>query len=102
MTRSEFWTQLELNPFMIPHETADYFVVVTPREWREQARSETDRNLNEFCIVNKKYFTLEGSANTLTVIIMAVDQLQAQLDELTEKEKPSASIVRFPSKDNPE
>lgn len=102
MTRSEFWTQLELNPFMIPHETADYLVVVTPRAWREQARSETDRNLQEFCIVHKTYHTLEGSANNLMTAIMAVEQLQGGLDDLIEKEKPSASIVRFPSKNDPE
>lgn len=102
MTRSEFWTQLELNPFMIIHETRDYIVAVTPRAWREQARSETDRNLQEFCIINRLYYTIEGSANQQAAAIMACDNLQGMLDDQREEEKPSASIVRFPSKDDPE
>lgn len=101
MTRSEFWTQLELNPFLIAYETHDYIVVVTPRIWREQARSETDRNLQEFCLVHKTYYTVEGSANNLLTAILSANQLQDGLDQLIEKEKPSASIVRFPSKDDP-
>lgn len=101
MTRSEFWTQLELNPFLIAYETHDYLVIVTPRAWREQARSETDRNLQEFCLVHKTYHTVEGSANNLLTALLSVKQLQDGLDQMEEKEKPSAHIVRFPSKDDP-
>ena len=102
MTRSEFWTQLELNPDMIAYETRDYVVVVTPRAWREQARSETDRNLQEFCIVNKTFYTLEGSSNNLMIAAQVALQLQDGVDEYINKEPPIGTVIRFPSKDRPE
>lgn len=102
MTRSEFWTQLELNPDIIAFETRDYVVVVTPRLWRDQARSETDRNLQEYSIVNKTYWTVESGSNNLMTAIMTVETLQSGLDEVNKKELSYANVVGFPSKNSAE
>lgn len=102
MTQSEFWFQLELNPEMIAHETRDYFVVVTPRAWREQARAETDRNLMEYSLLNRTYWTLESGSNNLMTAIMTADTLQAGLDDVNKKDLTSANIIGFPRQDRTE
>lgn len=102
MTKSEFWKQLELKDSDVAFETGDYLVVVTPRMWREQARAETDRNLLEFSVVNKTYWTIESGSNNLMTAIITAETMQDGLVKLTKKEPPSAQIIGFPSKDNAE
>ena len=94
----------EINSDIVALDTGYYLVVVTPTLWREQARSETDRNLGEFSIVNKVYGTVESSANNLPLAINTAKALQAAMEEVdSQKGKPSnVTSLRAVPKDNAE
>lgn len=96
---SDFWTQVEIKPEIIVHETRDYLVVVTPTFWRDRAREGSDRNLTEYSIINKQYGTIESGSNNLPSAIITCKTLQETLEDVTKKETRNANIVGFPSKD---
>lgn len=99
---NKFWKHAEITPDIVVYETKLYLVVVTPRLWREQARAETERNLNEYSLVNKLYGCVEGGSNNLPGVITTANVMQETYDMLMKKETQNATVVRFPSKDRPE
>ena len=80
MSNNKFWQMVELRPEDTVYETSVYLVVVTPRLWREQARAETDRNLQEYSIVNKLFGTVESGANNLPLAVTTAKALQEGYD----------------------
>lgn len=102
MYGNDFWRQVEITPDRIVHENDHFVVVVTPRLWREQARSETDRQLGEYSLVNKMYRTIETTHNVLSTMVQYADTMSRVLVEVTKQEEPvSAQIVRMLPKDSP-
>lgn len=102
MYGNDFWLNHKVEPDTVVYETAHYLVVVTPKVWRDQARSSTDRNLQEYTVINKLYRTLETGSNNLPTAIQYVVTLESTLEQvLKEKEKPSAVVVGIKSKNNP-
>ena len=55
MYGNNFWRQVEITPEQVAYDTEHYVVVVTPKLWREQSRSDTDRPLGEYSVVNRLY-----------------------------------------------
>lgn len=103
MPNNEFWKMAEITKDIIVLDTGNYLVVVTPTLWRELARSDTDRNLGEFSIVNKVYGTVESSANNLPLAISTAKALQGALDTIeAEKGKRDAPTLRIVPKDEAE
>lgn len=102
MYGNDFWRNLTIPDDAIVYNTAHYVVVVTPKVWREQARAESDRQLNEYTIINKLYRTLETGSNNLPTAIQYVVTLESTLEAvLKEKEKPSGVVVGITSKIDP-
>ena len=102
LVSNNFWKMAEINKDIVAFETSGYLVVVTPNLWRALARSDTDRNLGEFSLVNKTYGTVESSANNLPLAISTAKALQAALDTIeAEKGKPNnvASLRIIPKDD---
>uniref|UniRef100_A0AAU6VZG6 Uncharacterized protein n=3 Tax=unclassified bacterial viruses TaxID=12333 RepID=A0AAU6VZG6_9VIRU len=103
MSNNKFWKMAEINKDNTVLDTGSYLLVVTPTLWRELARSDTDRNLGEFSIVNKVYGTVESSANNLPLALSTVKALQSALNELEDKGKPNnVTSLRTVPKDNAE
>lgn len=88
----------------VAHETKDYLVVVTPKEWRDDPQTvDKGRTLCEFSIINKKYNTVESGMNALPSAIITCQTLQDALDDLIKtKEVTNGNVVGFPGKDRPE
>lgn len=104
MSNNKFWKMTEITKDIVALDLPAYLVVVTPSLWREQARTDTDRNLGEFSIVNKVYGTVESSANNLPLALSTAKALQSALDTIeSEKGKPSnVTSLRTVPKDNAE
>ena len=92
MSNNKFWKMAEINDKNTVMDTGNYLVVVTPTLWRELARSDTDRNLGEFSIVNKVYGTVESSANNLPLALSTANALQSALYSI-EAEKGKTNNV---------
>ena len=99
---SNFWKMAEITSDLIVKETEVYMVVITPTLWRQLARSETDRNLGEFSVVNKLYGTVESSANNLPLAVQTMKSLQDAYDDLVKKgTRNEATVIEF-CKNRPE
>jgi len=101
MSKVDFWKMAEITESIRIWEDRDYLVVVTPTLWRQSARSETDRNLGEYCIVNKQYGTVESTANNLPLAISTAKTLQGAINQIEKEEgKPSnVEALRIVPKD---
>lgn len=106
MSNNKFWKLVELRPEDTVFETGIYMVVVTPRLWREQARAETDRNLQEYSIVNKLFGAVESGANNLPLAVTTAKALQEGYDMFVAEQAPkgetNAEVVSIFSKDRPQ
>lgn len=101
MSKNKFWKMAEIDSKNTVIDTGNYLVVVTPTLWRQIARSDTDRNLGEFSIVNKVYGTVESSANNLPLAISTAKALQGALDTMESEEgKRNAPTLRIVPKDD--
>lgn len=100
MSKVDFWKQAEITESNLVWEDRDYLVVVTPTLWRQLARSDTDRNLGEFCIVNKQYGTVESTANNLPLAISTAKTLQGAVLLIEKEGKPrNVEALRIVPKD---
>ena len=100
MSKVDFWKMAEITDGIRVWEDQDYLVVVTPTLWRQLARSDTDRNLGEYAVVNKQYGTVESTANNLPLAINTAKALQGAVNEIEEKGKPSnVETLRLVPKD---
>lgn len=100
MSKVDFWKMAEITDGIRVWEDKDYLVVVTPTLWRQLARSDTDRNLGEYAIVNKHFGTLEATANNLPLALSTAKALQKAAYETENEGKPSnVETLRIVPKD---
>lgn len=99
MIGNDFWTKLKVTSDAIAFETSSYLVVVTPGDWRAKARSDTDRNLGEFSVVNKEYGTVEHSCNNLPTAIATANTLEDALKSINKGTEPHENVISLVPKD---
>lgn len=102
MSKVDFWKMAEIADGIRVWEDNDYLVVVTPTLWRQLARSDTDRNLGEYAIVNKQFGTLEATANNLPLALSTAKVLQDAANQTEKEGKPTnVEALRLVPKDTP-
>jgi len=99
MIGNDFWTKLKVTSDDIAFETSNYLVVVSPGDWRLKARSDTDRNLGEYVVVQKQYGTIEHTCNNLPTAIATANTLEDALKSITKGTEPNENVISLVPKD---
>ena len=99
MIGNDFWTKLKVTSDAIAYESTNYLVLATPSGWRALSRSDTDRNLGEYAVVNKRYGAIEHTCNNLPTAIATANTLEDALKSINKGTEPNENVISLVPKD---